>query len=161
MAQRKAQRKDLKGVDNQEQAEKLALMLSSHGMQRMTSRVLATMLFTEKPSMTAADLADLLQASAGSISTATKALISVGLVERVPVPSSRRDHYRLRDDAWATMYTNQNEVIAAMQQAADAGVAATTPGGLAHQRLTQMRDFYAFMWGQIPGLLQRWHQMHS
>lgn len=161
MAQRKAQHKDLKGLGNQEQAEKLALMLSSHGMQRMTSRVLATMLFTEKPSMTAADLAELLQASAGSISTATKALISVGLVERVPVPSSRRDHYRLRDDAWATMYTNQNEVVAAMQQAADAGVANTTPGGLAHQRLTQMRDFYAFMWGQIPALLQRWQQMRS
>lgn len=161
MAQRQTQRKDPDNVDNQEQAEKLALMLSSHGMQRMTSRVLATMLFTEKPSMTAADLADLLQASAGSISTATKALISVGLVERVPVPSSRRDHYRLRDDAWAIMYTNQNEVITAMQQAADAGVTATTPGGLAHQRLTQMRDFYTFMWEQIPALLQRWQQMHS
>ncbi|WP_457134618.1 GbsR/MarR family transcriptional regulator [Mycobacteroides abscessus] len=136
-------------------------MLSSHGMQRMTSRVLATLLFTETPSMTAADLAELLQASAGSISTAMKALTSVGLVEQVPVPGSRRDHFRLRNDAWATMYTNQNEVIAAMQQAAEAGVAGTAPGGLAHRRLTQMRDFYAFMWGEIPALLQRWEQMRS
>ncbi|WP_079611206.1 GbsR/MarR family transcriptional regulator [Mycobacteroides abscessus] len=136
-------------------------MLSSHGMQRMTSRVLATLLFTEKPAMTAADLAELLQASAGSISTAMKALTSVGLVEQVPVPASRRDHYRLREDAWATMYTNQNEVIAAMQEAAEAGVAATAPDGLAHQRLTQMRDFYAFMWREIPALLQHWEQMRS
>lgn len=156
MAQRKTP-----AANNQEQAEKLALMLSSHGMQRMTSRVLATLLFTEKPSMTAADLVELLQASAGSISTAMKALTSVGLVEQVPVPASRRDHFRLRDDAWATMYTNQNEVIAAMQEAAEAGAAGTAPAGLAHQRLTQMRDFYAFMWGEIPALLQRWEQMRS
>ncbi|SLI26633.1 transcriptional regulator TrmB [Mycobacteroides abscessus subsp. bolletii] len=156
MAQRK-----IPAANNQEQAEKLALMLSSHGMQRMTSRVLATLLFTEKPAMTAADLAELLQASAGSISTAMKALTSVGLVEQVPVPASRRDHYRLREDAWATMYTNQNEVIAAMQEAAEAGVAATAPDGLAHQRLTQMRDFYAFMWREIPALLQHWEQMRS
>jgi hypothetical protein len=26
-----------------------------------------------------------------------------------------------------------------------------------HQRLTQMRDFYAFLLSEIPALLNRWH----
>jgi hypothetical protein len=55
-------------------------------------------------------------------------LMSVGLVERMPALASRRDHYRLRDNAWAVLYTNQNEVLAAMQRAAEAGVAEALSG---------------------------------
>lgn len=69
-----------------------------------------------------------LQASSGAISGAVKWLTSVGLVERVPAPASRRDHYRLRDNAWAIQYTNQNEVTSAVLKAAEAGIAATEDG---------------------------------
>jgi hypothetical protein len=64
----------------------------------------------------------------------------------------------LRDDAWALLYTNQNEVIAAMQAAAEAGIIATGRDSLAGRRLTQIRDFYAFLLSEIPALLDRWHQ---
>ena len=147
-----------KGHELQEVAEELALVLATLGMQRMTARVLATLLFTEQPTMTMGELADRLQASSGGISGALKMLTSVGLAERVPAPSSRRDHYRLRDNAWAVLFTNQNVTISAMQAAADAGISATGPDSLARQRLTQMRDFYSFLLGEIPALLDRWHQ---
>jgi hypothetical protein len=32
---------------------------------------------------------------------------------------------------------------------------------LAGRRLTQMRDFYAFLVGEIPALLDRWHQQSA
>ncbi len=145
-------------ADSQETAEQLALVLSTHGMQRMTARVLAALLFTEQPTMTMGDLGDRLQASSGAISGALKMLTSVGIVERVPAPGSRRDHYRLCDNAWAVQYTNQNEVTAAVIKAAEAGIATTEAGSLAQQRLTQMRDFYTFLLDEIPVLLDRWHQ---
>ena len=145
----------------QDVAEQLALVLTSHGLQRMTARVLATLLFTEQRTMTMGELADRLHASSGAISGALKMLTSVGLAEQVPVPRSRRDHYRLRDDAWAVLFTNQNVTISAMQGAAEAGIAATGDGSLARHRLTQMRDFYAFLLGEIPALLDRWHQQSA
>ena len=117
----------------------------------MTARVLATLLFTEQPTMTMGELADRLQASAGAISGAIKMLTSVGLVERVPAPASRRDHYRLRDNAWAVLYTNQNEVLAAMRKAAEAGIAATGSDSLAAQRLVQMRDVLRLSARRDPG----------
>ena len=147
-----------KGPDLQEAAEQLALVLSTHGLQRMTARVLAALLFTEQPTMTMGELADRLQASSGAISGAIKMLTSVGLVERAPAPVSRRDHYRLRDNAWAVLYTNQNEVLAAMLKAAEAGIATTGGKTLAGQRLIQMRDFYNFLLAEIPALLDRWHR---
>lgn len=138
--------------------EQFALTLTGLGLQRMTARVLAALLFTEQPTMTMGELAEKLQASAGAISGALKMLTSVSLAERVPVPASRRDHYRLRDDAWAVLFTNQNVTIAAMQNAAETGIAATGTDSLAHQRLTQMRDFYTFLLAEIPTLLDRWRQ---
>ena len=142
----------------QQAAERLALVLTDHGLQRMTARVLAALLFTEQPAMTMGELAERLEASSGAISGAIRMLTSVGLAERVPVHASRRDHYRLRDDAWAVLYTNQNAVISAMQAAAEVGIAATGHDSLAGARLTEMRDFYAFLVGEIPALLERWHQ---
>lgn len=73
-------------------------------------------------------LAARLQASAGAISGAVKMLVSVGPVERVPAPGSRRDHYRLRDDAWAVLYTTQNEILAGLRKAAEDGIAVSPPG---------------------------------
>jgi len=144
-----------------ESAEQLALMLTTHGMQRMTARVLTALLFTEQPTMTSIELSEQLQASSGAISTAVRMLTSVGLAERVPMPASRRDHYRLRDNAWAVLFTNQNAVLSAMQETAADGIAETKKGSLARARLTQMRDFYAFLLGEIPSLLDRWRQEHS
>ncbi|ULE35326.1 GbsR/MarR family transcriptional regulator [Mycobacterium sp. IDR2000157661] len=144
------------GPDSADPAEALALVLTSHGLQRMTSRVLAALLFTDRPTMTAGELADRLGASAGAISGAVKMLISVGLVERVPAPGSRRDHYRLRDDAWAVLYTTQNTILAAIQQAAADGISATSSNSAAHQRLTEMRDFYSFLLAELPAVIDRW-----
>src|SRR6476620_11556166 len=107
--------------------------------------------------MTMAELADQLQASSGAISGAVKMLISLGRAERVPAPASRRDHYRLRDDAWALLFTNQNAVLSAMLAAAEAGIPATGHGSPAGRRLIEMRDFYAFLLREIPALLDRWH----
>ena len=144
--------------DVQQAAERLALVLSDHGLQRMTARVLAALLFTEQPTMTMGELAEQLKASSGAISGAIKMLTSVGLVERVPVTASRRDHYRLRDDAWAVLYTSQNAVIATMLEAAEAGITTAGHDSAAGRRLTEMRDFYAFLLSEIPDLLDRWHQ---
>ncbi len=143
--------------DLREAAERLALVLSGHGLQRMTARVLAALLFSEQQSVTMADLAEELHASSGSISGALKSLTAVGLAERVPAPGSRRDHFRLRPDAWATLYTGQNQTLAAFFDAADAGLAVAARTGLAWNRLSEMRDFYAFLMAEIPALLQRWH----
>ncbi|MEV0421968.1 GbsR/MarR family transcriptional regulator [Streptosporangium canum] len=139
-------------------AERLAVTLIEGGLQRMAARTLAVFLFTEQDSVTAGEIADRLEASAGSVSGAIKSLLTVGLIERLPSPGSRREHYRLRDDAWATLFTSQNTVIQAMLQAAAAGIAATDEGDPARQRLARMHAFYEFLLGELPALLHRWHQ---
>ncbi|MEV7005258.1 MarR family transcriptional regulator [Streptosporangium sp. NPDC051022] len=139
-----------------ESAEHLALVLTTGGLQRMTARVLAALIFSEQPSLTMGELSESLRASAGTVSDAVKALGAVGLVERVPAPGSRRGHYRLPPGAWAAMHSQQNTMIAAMLQAAEKGLAQAEPGGHAERRLREMRDFHGFLMRELPRLMDRW-----
>jgi MarR family len=128
-------------------------------LQRMTARLLAAFLFTDQPGLTMGDLADDLGVSPGSVSAGIKTLTSVGLIEQIPAPGSRRDHYRMRDDAWPTLFSTQNQVIRVMQQAVDDGIAVSGPNSVASRRLDEMRDFYAFMVRELPALVDRWQQL--
>ncbi|MGB2571920.1 GbsR/MarR family transcriptional regulator [Micromonospora citrea] len=137
-------------------AERLALVLAEGGLQRMTARVLAALLFTEQETMTAGEIAEALTISSGSVSTALKSLTGIGLIERVPAPGSRREHFRIRDGAWATLMSSQNAVVTVMRDAAEQGIAATGPDSPAGRRLTEMRDFYDYLWREMPALIDRW-----
>lgn len=141
-----------------EAAEQLALTLSQGGMQRVTARVLAALLFAEQDTVTAGELGDWLKISPGTVSTSVKALSTVGLIERVPAPGSRREHYRFRDGAWATLMSSQNEVVKAMQEAAERGIEVVGTDSMAGRRLTEMRDFYSYLMAELPAVIDRWHR---
>jgi DNA-binding transcriptional regulator GbsR (MarR family) len=139
-----------------EAAEHLALALTQSGMQKATARVLAAFLFIEQDTVTAPELGERLAISSGAVSAAIKMLGSAGLIERVPAPGSRREHYRLRDRAWATMMSSQNAIMQVLLDTADRGIAATGPNSLARRRLAEMRDFYAYMLRELPAVIDRW-----
>ena len=143
-------------ADITEAAERMALHLAQSGLQKATARVLAALLFAETDSVTAPELAERLGISSGSVSGALKMLSTVALIERVPAPGSRREHYRLRDGAWATLMSAQNGMMQAMFEAAEQGIAAAGEGSLAARRLAEMRDFYGFMFRELPALVDRW-----
>lgn len=140
-----------------EAAERLALTLSEAGLQRTTARVLAALLFAEQDTVTAGELGDWLKISPGTISVSVKALSTVGLIERVPAPGSRREHYRFRDGAWAILMSSQNEVVKAMQEAAERGIEITGVDSLAGRRLAEMHDFYSYLMAELPAVIDRWH----
>lgn len=144
-----------------EVAERLALALSEAGMQRMVARVLAAFLFSDQESLTAGELGEQLGASAGSISGAITMLRTVALIEAAPVPGSRKAHYWMRDDAWATLMTSQNAVMALMGEIAATGLAATPEGSPAARRLAQMQDFYAYMLSELPAMIERWQRARA
>jgi DNA-binding transcriptional regulator GbsR (MarR family) len=137
-------------------AEEFALTLTQHGLQRMTARVLGALLFSGQDTITAGEIADQLGASRGSVSTAIKALEPVGLIERVPAPGSRREHFRLPADGWARLMSTQNAVVQQMLEAAERGIRAAGDNSLAAQRLTNMRDFYAYIMRELPAVIARW-----
>ena len=129
-------------------------------MQRMGARVMSAFLFTEKESLTAGDLAEELGVSAGSVSAAIKLVAQMGVIERVYVEGSRREHFRMLDNAWTTLYSRQHSVVDAVLRAVDAGVEVVGPG-LAHDRLEYMRDFYTFLINEAQEMVERFERQRA
>ncbi|MER7112666.1 GbsR/MarR family transcriptional regulator [Streptomyces sp. NPDC000229] len=144
-----------------EAAEKLALTLAQGGMQKTTARVMTALLFSQDDTMTAADLCDVLRISSGAVSGAVKQLIPTGMIERVPAPGSRRDHYRFREHAWATLMSSQNALLATMEDAAAEGIKAAGRDSTAGRRLDEMQNFYAFMQREMAALIDRWREQYD
>jgi len=81
--------------------EELAMQLElDAATPRMVGRVLGWLLVCDPPEQSAAELADRLQASKGSISTSTRVLLRIGLIERVRLRGERFDRFRARPEAW-------------------------------------------------------------
>nr|WP_084520064.1 MarR family transcriptional regulator [Nocardia mexicana] len=142
-------------------AERLALTLAQGGMQKTTARVMTALLYTEQETMTAADLCEQLSISTGAASTAVKQLTQSMMVERVPAPGSRRDHFRFPQGAWSRLYTQQNALLKVMQDAAQEGLHAVSDNSPAADRLQEMQDFYGYMAQEMPALIERWHQRYE
>ncbi|WP_328602266.1 GbsR/MarR family transcriptional regulator [Nocardia terrae] len=139
-------------------AERLALTLAQGGMQKTTARVMTALLYTEQDTMTAADLCEQLSVSTGAVSTAIKQLTQSAMVERVPAPGSRREHYRFPKGVWADLFSQQNVMLKVMREAAQNGLDITGDDGPTAARLHEMQDFYAYMERALPPLIDGWRE---
>jgi DNA-binding transcriptional regulator GbsR (MarR family) len=136
--------------------EQLALTLTDYGFPRMPSRVLVTLMAADEDALTAAELGERLTVSAAAISGAVRYLIHVGLLQRVPTPGSRRDRYRLPADPWYESASLQDAFMGQVVSVSDDGVKALGADTEAGRRMERMRDFFAFVQGELGDLLARW-----
>lgn len=137
--------------------EKVALLFADWGFPRMAARVLFALMTAEEPGLTAPELAARLEVSPAAISGAVRHLGQIGFVVREPVAGSRLDRYRLRDHTWyagtATAVQFYDLIISAADEVLGAvGGAESTVG----ERVTEMREFFAFIRSRVPGLLDEW-----
>ncbi|GAA2774884.1 GbsR/MarR family transcriptional regulator [Saccharopolyspora taberi] len=139
--------------------ENAAMTFAEWGFSRMAARVLLTMTTSDEEALTAADLAERLAVSPPAISGAVRYLMQLGIVERRPVPGSRRDSYRLRDDAWYVSAGTIGGVYQTLADLTDDGVRALgSEPSPALDRVRDMRDFFRFVHDEMDGLLERWRQ---
>jgi predicted transcriptional regulator len=144
-----------------EYVERLALAFAGMGLQRMAARVLALFVCSDAPSLTSPDIAERLAVSPAAVSGAIHLLSRAGIVERAPMPGSRRDHYRLAGDTWNGAGAIKQDLFEALARLAGEGRAAVPPGGSADVRLSEMQAFYAFLTDEMPALLSRWRERQA
>ena len=79
--------------------EEVGIVFEQTGLPRMAGRLFGWLLIADPPHQSPAELAEVLQASKGSISTTVRLLTQSGFIERYVIPGSRHDHFRLPPDA--------------------------------------------------------------
>jgi DNA-binding transcriptional regulator GbsR (MarR family) len=139
--------------------EEVALGFERQGLFRMAGRVLGWLLICDPPEQTFNQLAEVLQASKGSISAAMKFLVPSGLVERISRPGERRDYYRCRPGAWAELARDQSRLYDEFRKLAQRGLQLLADAPAARrERLQDMHDFYAWLEAEMPALWARWRR---
>lgn len=136
--------------------ERFALLLVESGIPRMPARVFGALLVAEDGKLTAGALGETLQVSPAAISGAVRYLGQVGLVVRARDPGERRDHYEVSDDLWYEAYANRDKLLEQWATLLGEGAKLVGLESKAGSRLDQSRQFFDFMRGELPGLMDRW-----
>jgi len=131
--------------------EELGILARDLGVPRAVVRVLGWMVVCDPPTQSAGDIEVALHLSAGSVSAATRMLVGTGLLERTAVPGERRIYFRLRPGGWEGAL--ETRLRAATQLRVVADRAMDRSGGEADERLTTMREVYAWFEGRLDELL--------
>ena len=146
-------------TEEQQYIEKVGRYFEQLGFPRMGGRIFGWLLISASPQASMAELMDALQASKSSISSMTRLLIQVDLIEAVSVFGERRDYFRIRSDAWTNALKDRLAQAIAFRQLADEGLAVLADAAPQRkQRLLEMRLMYAFLEREIPALLDRWEK---
>ena len=139
--------------------EDFGVLIEQFGMPRMVGRVMGVLLVSDPPERSAKELAESLRASRGSISSATRTLGQIGLIERSARPGERRDYFRVKPGVWSELMQRELEALPVFRRMAERGLGLVGSGNPEARRgLEEMRDFYAYWEKELPAVLERWEK---
>ena len=136
--------------------ERFTTQLCQAGFPRTPARIFVALLTSDASTMNAAELGDLLQISAASVSGGVRYLLQVGLVTAEGEPGSRRLHYRMSTAIWQDVVRLRDRQFttwaAELRQGAEV-LGRTSPAGA---RLAETVRYFEFISREMAGLLARW-----
>ena len=139
--------------------EEVGLFFEQRGLPRMAGRILGWLLICDPPHQTASELADALLASKGSISTITRMLIRLGIIERTGLPGQRRDYFLIKPDAWNAVMKESLTKISEFRSLLERGLEMLEgKDSQVKQRLEGMRNLYVFWEREWLAVLERWEK---
>src|SRR3954447_25223346 len=136
--------------------ERMGSALTQAGLPRTPSLVFCALLVDDDGRMTARELGQALELSAGSISGAVRYLEQVGMARRERQRGSRQDLYVVDEDAWHGAMMRRDQLYAPMVAALTGGLKVIRRDSSAHRRLLLTREFLTFIDSEMTDVADRW-----
>jgi len=138
--------------------EEMGITYENFGLTRMEGRLLGALLVADPPEQSAEDLAETLQASRGSISSAVRRLEAVGLSLRLSKPGERKDYFRMIPNAWNQMMHRRVTAMTALHELMERGLKMVQDRPAQGKRnLEEAVAFYRFWEESLDLLISHWH----
>jgi DNA-binding transcriptional regulator GbsR (MarR family) len=138
--------------------ERFTAQLTLAGFPRTPARIFVALLTADSSSLTAAELAELLQASPASVSGGARYLTQVGLVTAEGEPGSRRQHYRMSVSVWQDIVSLRDRQFSRWATELSQGVQILGPDSPAGLRMADTVRYFEFISEEMAGLLARWKE---
>ncbi len=143
--------------DALEWIEQFASTWDNANSSRMEGRVVGLLMIIDRPYLSSQQIATLLQASAGAVSTATRHLVEIGFILRHSIPGDRNHYFRAEDDIWGSWLASERTYLPRLQRVIDSGLMAvseTDPGP--RRRLLNARNYFEWLAGYHRQMLADW-----
>jgi DNA-binding transcriptional regulator GbsR (MarR family) len=134
--------------------EDIGLFFEQMGLPRMAGRILGVLLISDPEAQSIPDLAQSLKASKSAISTMTRLLSEVGLIERVASPIPRRVYYRFTSGGWILYVRHWIDLMAELHQITERGLMLMKdkPADL-QARLEEAHELFSLLEERFPEIL--------
>ena len=136
--------------------EEMGQALAGYGMTPMAGRMWGWLLICDPPEQTAADLAEALHASRGSISGTARILTSAGMIRRTTRRGDRREYFSVAPETFEQFLASAGRIYRHFREIAERGLTAIEdrpPESRA--RLEEFRDVFRFVEVEVPSLVER------
>jgi len=138
-------------------AEDMGIALERAGFPRMAGRIIGILMITSDNEVSTDELARVLGASRGSLSTMTRMLVDQRIIERAGKPGERRDYFRIRPGAWTEFLRTRLQEITSFHHMVENGLEIVSNKEHApYYRLQQLHEFYEFFQEEFEAMLVRW-----
>jgi DNA-binding transcriptional regulator GbsR (MarR family) len=142
--------------------EDISLYFEQMGLPRMAGRVLGVLLISDPPAQSLTDLCQLLQASKSSVSTTTRLLVEMDLIERAPSPMPRQICFQFRPGGWLVFIRQRLRLWASLHKIAEQGLELLREQDPAlRERLQEAHDMFSLIEEELPALLERVENRHK
>ena len=140
--------------------EEVGIVFEQTGMPRMAGRVFGWLLISEPSYQSPSELADVLRASKGSISTTVRLLLQMGLIDRHIISGERHDHFKISQDALQrTIRHGLGEEIKLFRNLAEHGLKLIDKEDTNRRRwVEEMYSRYHFLEKAFPKLMERYEK---
>lgn len=136
--------------------ERFTAQLAQAGFPRTPARIFVALLTADDSSLTAAQLAELLQTSPASVSSGARYLVQVGLITAEGEPGSRRQHYRMSLEVWQDIVSLRDRQFTRWAAELSEGVRILGPDSPAGTRMAETVRYFEFISAEMADLLERW-----
>ena len=132
----------------------------SFGLSKLMGRVVGLLIFEAGP-LSLDEIAEQLQHSKGPVSQITRRLTEHGLIRKVWVPGSRRDHYAAEEEIFLRAFANHAHLLGRNRGLADKYRSAPAEDGERAQdhflwRIEEMHRFYELMGEHLGRFMEEW-----
>lgn len=125
--------------------ERFADYWQTGGASRIEGRIAGYLLVDESGGVSADELARVLGASRGSVSTYTRRLVARGFVQRVRRAGERAHYFVMADDVWGGFLDIEEGYLRSQRFLAEEALARVAPKSAAHVRVENMRDYMGWL----------------
>ncbi|RLP74296.1 MarR family transcriptional regulator [Mycetocola tolaasinivorans] len=115
------------------------------GGTRTGGRIAGYLLLSDADGVSADELSRELDISRGSVSSHVRKLEQGGFVHRVRRPGARTHYFTMDADVWGGFLKQEQTYLANQRTLAEQALARVSPGGLAQERVRNMRDYMGWM----------------